>query len=165
LGISKYCCGDEKVDRNIFFENIQNNPDSFITTWRTTTPNEQIQLPIGGDVDFYVLWGDGTFNKITSLANLTHTYSFPGDYNVVILGSVEVWNNFLVLDVPLRTKLIDVVRFGRVGLTRLNFRDNDSITTFSALDTPQSTIEDMSFMFDNATYANPETSLIGICQM
>ena len=158
MAFTKPCCGDERLNRNIFFENIQNNPNAFITTWRTTTPNEQIRLPVGGEVDFYVLWGDGSFSKITSSVNpVTHTYTHSGEYTVIITGSIEQWDNNLI-PFPLRTKLIDVVQFGKIGLKKLNFVQNTSITTFSASDVPDKTITDMSEMFLNAIAANPDVS-------
>jgi len=143
LSFKKFCCGDEKLDRNIFFENIL-NADNFITTWRTTTNNELIQLPVDGVVDFYVLWGDGSFNKITSSVDVTHTYAFAGDYNVVVSGFVSSWDNNVLIDINQRAKLVDVVQFGKVGLTRLNFIQNQRITTFSATDVPDTTITNMS---------------------
>jgi len=88
---------------------------------------------------------------------VTHTYSIPGVYNVVVFGSVEQWTNSLI---PLqqRSKLIDVIQFGKIGLKWLNFYNNESITTFSALDTPDTTITDMSLMFREAPFANPNVS-------
>jgi len=159
---TKPCCGDEKLDSNLFFENIQNSPNSFITTWRTTTPNEEIQLPVGGDVDFFVLWGDGTFSKITSSVDpVTHTYSVPGDYNVFVFGSVEQWDTDLLppsspSNQP-RQKLIGVVQYGKVGLKKLNFKANTNLLNISALDTPETSITDMSEMFAFVP-ANPDVS-------
>lgn len=158
LTFTKFCCGDERLNRNLFIETMQNSPNSFITTWRTTGLNEEIQLPVGGEVDFYVLWGDGSFNKITSSADpVTHTYAAPGDYNVVVFGKVNTWDNNVIPDIQ-RSKLIDVVQFGKVGLTWLNFLRNSIITTFSASDVPDTTITNMASMFSEAINANPDVS-------
>jgi hypothetical protein len=65
----------------------------FICVWRTTTPNEMIELPYdpAGIYDGSISWGDGT-SSINSYANRRHTYSLPGTYTVTILGRIIGWS-------------------------------------------------------------------------
>ena len=50
--------------------------DAFITTWRTTTADESITLPISGS-DMTVDWGDG---NTTASGSVNHIYNTAGDY-------------------------------------------------------------------------------------
>ncbi|MDE1205559.1 BspA family leucine-rich repeat surface protein [Tenacibaculum larymnensis] len=58
----------------------------FITSWKTTTANESITIPIFGHVYNYDIdWGDGTVETgVTTSA--THTYTDAGTYDVKISG-------------------------------------------------------------------------------
>ncbi|NKI30809.1 BspA family leucine-rich repeat surface protein [Croceivirga thetidis] len=63
----------------------------FITTWKTDNPglseDNQITIPTfpGGTYDYNVDWGDGTSDTNVT-ASITHTYSNPGEYDVIISG-------------------------------------------------------------------------------
>ena len=65
-------------------------PNPFISTWRTTTSNETIVLPLSnyGNYNFTVNWGDGNIETITSY----HEYAVTGDYTVTITGTIEGWS-------------------------------------------------------------------------
>jgi len=69
-------------------------PTSFVSTWETTTSNEQIQLPLCyfGNYNLFVSWGDGQYNTITSYSSNSHTYVSPGTYTVSITGTIEGWS-------------------------------------------------------------------------
>ena len=58
----------------------------FVTTWQTTTPNENITIPTTGTgYNYTVDWGDGTVeNGFTG--NATHTYVTAGTHTVSISG-------------------------------------------------------------------------------
>jgi surface protein len=66
--------------------------NQFITTWRTASNDESIALPLveTGTYDFYVDWGDGTTNHITTYddPNAVHTYDIVGDYTITIDGTI-----------------------------------------------------------------------------
>ena len=65
----------------------------FITTWQTTEPGEEIQIPTdGGGYDYDVDWGDGsahavavqgTCSTVSVQTNLTHTYVGTGSYTIM----------------------------------------------------------------------------------
>ena len=97
----------------------------FISKWDTTqagSANDTIILPFvaDGDYDFYVDWGDGTRDNITTYnqAEVTHQYSNTGIYEVRIYGSITGWqfNNAGDDD-----KIIEISQWGPLG-----FVSNDS---------------------------------------
>ena len=61
--------------------------DAFATTWRTTSTDESITLPISGS-DMTVDWGDGNTTTGVS-APVDHTYNTAGNYTVSISGGLE----------------------------------------------------------------------------
>lgn len=72
------------ADITISLENVE---ESFITTWKTTTANEEIIFQLNDELiyDFTIDWGDGTIE-----ANVTtspkHTYVEPGVHTVSVFG-------------------------------------------------------------------------------
>ena len=61
-------------------------PSAFVTTWRTTTNNESITIPVGGATGTYTIdWGDGTTSADVT-GDQTHTYDTAGTYRVSISG-------------------------------------------------------------------------------
>ena len=61
--------------------------DPFITTWRTTTANDNIVIPtfLGEIYNYDVDWGDGS-TSTGQTGNSTHIYTMQGDYTVSISG-------------------------------------------------------------------------------
>jgi surface protein len=134
---------------------------SFVTQWTTTLPNDTIRLPVGGVINFNVDWGDGNSNDVTNIfhtSTYTHTYTFGGVYLVTIIGYVEKWQHIL-LPPAYNNFLTDVISWGAVGLTALNFANEDNIVTFTDTSSPPLTITNMSQMFRNTANAAPNTTL------
>lgn len=81
------------INKNIYTKNF------FVSYWDTTktsvgsSNNDQIKLPLvaGGVFNFNISWGDGNSNIITAWnqAEVTHTYSLPGIYKIIIEGQLE----------------------------------------------------------------------------
>ena len=68
----------------------------FITTWKTTSPNESIQVRTSGGTSIYTIeWGDGAVETDRG-GNSSHTYATPGVYTVKISGAFArlYTNNF-----------------------------------------------------------------------
>ena len=64
--------------------NEQNIPD-FTTEWTITEANTEVYIPMTGNVDVYIDYGDGTKENVTS-DNPTHTYQNTGTYTIKISG-------------------------------------------------------------------------------
>lgn len=91
----------------------------FISTWKTdnisagSSQVNQIKLPLmaGGVYNFTVDWGDGTISRITSWgqAEVTHTYSDVGIYQVIITGKCDGFRFANAGDIM---KLMTIKRWG-----------------------------------------------------
>ncbi|MEQ9231153.1 MAG: hypothetical protein RIF46_10760, partial [Cyclobacteriaceae bacterium] len=79
------------VEKTLTVKSQAENPDNFVTTWKTdnTGPSEdnQIMIPVksGHTYDYTVYWGDGTVDENVTGA-ITHTYPEAGTYSVAISG-------------------------------------------------------------------------------
>ena len=58
---------------------------AFATTWKTTSADESITLPLVGS-GMTVYWGDG--NTTTASGPVSHTYNTAGDYTIQITGDL-----------------------------------------------------------------------------
>ena len=116
----------------------------FISRWDTTltsegsSANNQIHLPMISylDCNFVVNWGDGSQDTITSgdQAELTHTYSSPGEYTLIINGDLNGWQ---FKDGGDKLKLLEISQWGSItlgnngyyfwGCTSLNLSANDNL--------------------------------------
>lgn len=108
---------------------------SFISTWRTTSSNESITLPLknGAIYNFTVDWGDGSaVSKVTSYndPNITHIYSAAGDYVVKLTGVAEAWGGSSQVS---KLNLISVADLGNMNWKDLSqaFYDNINLISFS----------------------------------
>lgn len=147
--------------------------------------NNQVKLPLqsNGTYNFIVDWGDRTNSKITvyNQAEVTHTYSSIGTYNIKITG---VCNGFRFNNSGDKLKLLNIKKWGKYfklgnngdyffGCTNLVITAEDILNTSEMTDFSQfflsctslikvpnigrwitSNITDMSSMFYNATYFN-----------
>lgn len=90
----------------------------FRSKWRTFLANDSISLPLvsNGTYNFFVNWGDGTSSLITSYnqSDVTHYYVNPGDYTVVITGTIIGWS-FNVKSSSV-TKLLEIDAWGPLVL-------------------------------------------------
>lgn len=134
----------------VYYEPVVERLTAFITTWRTTTTTETITLPATGTNSFYINWGDGDSEIITS-ASPSHEYAVAGDYVVTIEGSCSKWyqNDTGVS----KNKIVEISQWGDVGFTELNSAfygcANMYVTAKDKLDT--SSITDLSHMFDDCS--------------
>ena len=90
-----------------------------ITTWQVSdAAGLSITLPLqsAGPIDFFVQWGDGSANRITSYdqAEVVHTYAEAGGYIVHMDGLVcgFAFGNYH----PSRDKIVDISQWGCMGL-------------------------------------------------
>ena len=156
----------------------------FRSTWRTTTANETITLPLvddGSTYNFTVDWGDESpISTITSFDDMdkTHNYTTAEDHNLVIEGTLETWSFNNTGD---KDKILSVESFGDLGYKNLsgafhgcaNLRDfeggvTSAVTSMTSMflfasnvnpdvsDWDVSAVTRMNSMFSGATNANPD---------
>ena len=61
----------------------------FVTTWKTTAPDESIFIPTAPETeyDFTIDWGDGTVEQVSGInPSPMHTYTEPGTHIIAIEG-------------------------------------------------------------------------------
>ena len=77
--------GNER-EQTFQVENVIN----FETEWTIAEANTEIYIPIIGNVDVYIDYGDGTKEDVTS-NNPTHIYANEGTYTMKISGKCNEW--------------------------------------------------------------------------
>ncbi len=135
---------------------------AFVTTWRTTTDNEEITIPGTGTYD--VVWGDGAFSNDTS-GSARHTYAAPGTYTVRITGDLVGID--LGDDPENAQKLQSINQWGDMEWTTMisAFRGASNME-YSATDAPDlSRVPDMDSMFRDATAFNGDISSWNVSQV
>jgi surface protein len=134
-----------------------------ISTWRTTTSNETITLPLrsGYTYNATVFWEYGTSSSITAWndADITHNYSSAGDYTVKIYGTAEAWYFNGGGD---KEKFISVSQLGDLGWKDLTnaFFGCSYLTEFTAGNTDTSAVTNMYGMF--RFYVSPDSALTSV---
>lgn len=108
-----------------------------------------IEIPLEGNVNVTVNWGDGNTDQYTSAGLKTHFYSISGVYVVKITGQLEHFG--IVSEWTVRTNaaaLTKVNKFGELGLISLRnaFSYCSNLTEVSA-DFPN-TVTDISYIFN-----------------
>jgi surface protein len=109
------------VNDNTILESV--DPNSFVSVWNTelnsdgSSESNQINLPLhsSGTYNFHVDWGDENSNEITdwNQPEVTHTYSNPGIYTIVITGELKGWRFNNEGD---RLKIIEILQWGNMSL-------------------------------------------------
>lgn len=63
-------------------------PFRFTVNTAAAAPTNRFRLPLNAAYayDFYIAWGDGTFERYRSNATLTHLYATPANYTISIWG-------------------------------------------------------------------------------
>ena len=126
-------------------------PPSFISVWRTTSPNESITLPYETSGFYYgtIDWGDGTTSD-NIYDNRIHIYVTPGDYTITITGTLVGWSFF---NTGSKSKIKGVSQWGclKLGESGHNFHGCNNL--------------DLSFVNDtlNLTGTNNLKSIFNQC--
>lgn len=122
-------------------------PLQFISVWRTTSPDEAINLPYytGGTYSGTIDWGDGN-TSVNSRENFQHVYAEPGDYTITITGIIDGWV-FNIFNLPEfdndpyigedYLKIISVSQWGglTVGSFAFSYCENLDLTAVSDIPT------------------------------
>ena len=123
------------------------DPEAFITTWKTTTADESITLPISGS-GMTVNWGDG--NTTTASGPVSHTYNTAGDHTIQITGELT---RFHLNNAAYASKLVSLDQWGTASWTTMEnaFRGASNMA-YNAVDSPDlSSVTDMQNMFSGAS--------------
>ena len=129
--------------------------DAFITTWRTTTADESITLPISGS-GMTVNWGDGN-TPTTASGSVNHIYNTAGDYTIQVTGGLE---RFHLNNDADASKLVSLDQWGNTTWTTMEnaFYGADNMV-YMATDTPDlSEVTNMREMFNEASNFNGNLS-------
>jgi len=113
--ISKLYFGSNEISKAYLGANevfSSGDTTTFITTWRTTTPNESITIPTNGSgYNYDLTTSDGqTFTSLTGSQVIT--FATAGDYDVNISGDfprIYINNN-----ATNKVKLIDIKQWGNI---------------------------------------------------
>ena len=129
--------------------------DAFVTTWKTTSADESITLPLVG-TDITINWGDGNTTAGVSTP-VDHTYNTAGDYTVQITGGLT-W--FHLNNAADASKLVSLDQWGTASWASMeNAFSGASNMVYNAGDAPDlSGVTDMSNMFDSAYAFNGDLS-------
>jgi len=122
-----------------------------------SAPSNQLKLPLvsTGTYNFWVDWGDGTYDNITSWnqAQRIHTYASPGTYKTRISGIITGWesiqgNNYF----GDRKKLISITSWGKLKPSSRAFDGCSNMTLSNVNDLLDlSSLTSMQYMFANCT--------------
>ena len=129
---------------------------SFVTTWRTASPNESITIPVGSSTGAYTVeWGDGTVTSVTGDAS--HAYASPGKHQVVISGD---FTRIFLNGSPNAEKLQSIDQWGGVQWESMNVAFGGATNmVYRATDVPDlSGVTGMYAMFDYAGSFNGDIS-------
>ena len=121
--------------------------DAFVTTWRTTSADESITLPLVG-TDITINWGDGSTTAGVSTP-VDHTYNTAGNYTVQITGGLT-W--FHLNNAADASKLVSLDQWGTASWASMENAFSGAFNmVYNAGDAPDlSGVTDMSNMFDSA---------------
>ncbi|RIV68451.1 BspA family leucine-rich repeat surface protein [Flagellimonas aequoris] len=141
-------------------ETLAGDPNSFVTTWKTETNNEEIVITtdIVLTYDYIIDWGDGTVETITSSVGASHIYANAGEHKVAIQGMFPHIKMFEQIEMG--PKLVSIDQWGNIQWSSMSgaFGDCENMV-LKASDTPDlSQVNDMSYMFANATSFNQDIS-------
>ena len=132
-------------------------PSSFVTTWRTSTADESITIPVGGATGTYTVdWGDGTVSTDVT-GDQTHTYDAAGTYTVSISGGFA--RIYLNGDAN-AAKLRSIDQWGDTQWESMEFAfKGASLMVYRAADSPDlSDVTSMRYMFHGASSFNGDIS-------
>lgn len=126
------------------------DPDFVLVVDTSTSPS--LKLPLLGEVNCTVNWGDGTSNVYTSEGTAQHNYGGGGIFTVRISGTLTGFGaNATTLSRP---NYVRCLSFGEIGLTSLSgaFKDCENLIEVPSQLPPAVNI--LTYMFQNATSFN-----------
>ena len=150
---------DGGVQTDTDVELTYNSP--MILEYEITENNQSISLPLFENVNAYIYWGDDNISLYTSPGNKSHTYLFPGTYNIKIYGTLTKFGNNNNINLKNGIdKLKRVISWGDLGIgfTSLSGAFYNATSLLSVPDTLPSTITNLDYTFYNATSFDQDLS-------
>ena len=133
----------------------QSIPSSaFVTTWKTTAPDQSITIPARGT--YTIDWGDGTVEEDVS-GGQSHRYDSAGTYTVRISDGIT---RFHLANRAVARKLVSIDQWGTAQWTSMwEAFWGASNMVYNATDTPDlSRVTNTGFMFHSASSFNGDIS-------
>ncbi len=135
----------------------------FVTTWETTTADEEITIPTTGDgYNYSVTWEEGGMPETGVMGSVSHTYATPGTHTVSITGVFpRIYFNSVVPSFGSNaSKILTIKKWGNIAWTSMNKAFAGCLKLESAgTDLPDlSGVTDMGQMFSNAEVFNGDIS-------
>jgi surface protein len=129
--------------------------------YQITAAGQSIALPLRGNVDVFIDWGDGssaiTVVNVNQTDNITHTYASAGTYQVSILGRASQFGAGADI-YPYADKLIRVLGFGNLGLTSLSGAFRNAVNLLQVPTFLPATVTNLSHAFQGATAFDQDIS-------
>ena len=116
--------------------------------------NDTITLPLFGNVNVVVNWGDSSSNTYTTTGEKTHTYTTAGEYTVIISGTLSIFGNGLDGNTANFSKLRKVTSFGLIGLTEINGGFKDAVNLIEVPILIPDTLRSFKYAFFGASLLN-----------
>jgi hypothetical protein len=119
--------------------------------------SDSFSLPLLGNINVRVYWGDGQVDTYTTPGIKTHQYTYDGNYTLTIYGSVEQFGNGTD-GYPNADKIVSVSSFGDLGLgstlTSFNGAFYGAINLVSIPQSIPSSVTNLESMFYGASSLN-----------
>jgi surface protein len=150
-----------EVDSVVVIVEESNNDAMLIDINTMLSSGTTLGLPLKGNVDVEVDWGDGTTENIAVAGIAYHTYDTEGQFTIGINGSLTQFGNTLY-SYPGVEKITKVSSWGNLGLTSLDGAFCGTLTNISNIvsvpDSLPSGVTSLSFMFRYASNFNGNLS-------
>ena len=134
---------------------------SFITVWKTTTPNESIIINLNKfgnyKYNYSVDWdNDGIFDQHNLTDNVSYQFNEIGEHTIRIRGKFPAMHNYLEKENAL--KLIDIKQWGNIEWETMHYAFyKTGLKTISAIDAPDlSKVVNLLYMFGYCSEFNGE---------
>ncbi|WP_220473640.1 BspA family leucine-rich repeat surface protein [Flagellimonas taeanensis] len=126
-----------------------NDPNAFITIWKTDANNEEIVIGTYNayTYNYTIHWGDGSSEQITSSEPVSHVYAMAGNHTVVIQGEFPAIR--YIDGVTTSSKLLSIEQWGAITWKSMNraFAYCTNMT-YNATDIPNlSQVSNMAYAF------------------
>lgn len=137
---------------------VAQNLNAMVLEYQTSTLNETIYLPLSGNVNVSINWGDGKSNDYTNSGIVSHKYTYDGTYEVNLTGSLSGFSFYPITFYYDNSKLIKVKNFGNLGIEDLSGAFINAINLVEVPLTLPSSVTNLTGTFSGCTKFNQDIS-------